>query len=131
MVIPLDMQFRIIIFGFAAGIITGMIFDFYRIIRGIKTVKYLIIIEDTLFWILCSLVVFVFLLYTQYAVLSVYVYIYLILGIIFYLWMFSKYFIAVEIAIIKNTSILMRILIKYIVYPFKFIFYKNNKVSKN
>ncbi|WP_242850139.1 spore cortex biosynthesis protein YabQ [Clostridium polynesiense] len=125
------MQFRIIIFGFAAGIITGMIFDFYRIIRGIKTVKYLIIIEDTLFWILCSLVVFVFLLYTQYAVLSVYVYIYLILGIIFYLWMFSKYFIAVEIAIIKNTSILMRILIKYIVYPFKFIFYKNNKVSKN
>ena len=86
MVIPLTMQFKIILFSFLAGIVTGVLFDIYRYIRGAKVIKYLVIIEDLLFWILCSLVVFVFLLYTQFAILSVYVYMYLILGIIFYLW---------------------------------------------
>lgn len=131
MVIPLWMQFRIIIFSFASGIVTGVLFDIYRLIRGIKVVRYLVIIEDILFWILSALIVFVFLLYTQYAVLSVYVYMYLILGIICYLWMFSKCFIMVEKKLVGGLFRIIRILFKHILYPFKLLFYKNKKVSKN
>lgn len=131
MVIPLEMQFRIIIFSFASGIITGVLFDIYRLIRGIKVVRYLVIIEDILFWILAGLIVFVFLLYTQYAVLSVYVYMYLILGIICYLWMFSKWFIFFQRKFVGGIFKVMRITFKHIFYPFKLLFYKNKKVSKN
>lgn len=131
MVIPLWMQFRIIIFSFASGIVTGVLFDIYRLIRGIKVVKYLVIIEDMLFWILSGLIVFVFLLYTQYAVLSLYVYMYLILGIICYLWMFSKWFIMFQKKFVSVLFGGIRIVFKHISYPFKLFFYKNKKVSKN
>ncbi len=127
MVIPLTMQFKIILFSFLAGIVTGVLFDTYRYIRGAKVIKYLVIIEDLLFWILCSLVVFVFLLYTQFAILSVYVYMYLILGIIFYLWAFSKAFRAFERGFMEVLIKALRTVIKYVIYPFKFIFYKNPK----
>ncbi len=128
MVIPLSMQFRIILFSFLAGLVTGFIFDIYRIIRGKKVLKYIVFIEDLLFWILCSLIIFVFLLYTQFAILTVYVYVYLILGIIFYLWFFSKFFLTAERFIVEFIVKFIRVAIKYLLYPFKLIFYKNNKV---
>ncbi|WP_426351377.1 spore cortex biosynthesis protein YabQ [Alloiococcus sp. CFN-8] len=118
------MQFRIIMYSFMAGLMTGFIFDIYRIIRGRKVIKYIVFIEDLLFWILCSLVVFVFLLYTQFAVLSVYVYIYLILGIIFYLWFFSNFFFKIEKKAIEFLWKFFRVLIKFLIYPFKIIFYR-------
>ena len=127
MVIPLSMQFRIIIYSFMAGLLTGFVFDLYRIIRGRKVIKYIILIEDLLFWILCSLVVFVFLLYTQFAVLSVYVYIYLIFGITFYLWFFSKSFLKAERKIIDFVIKSVRVLFKLLIYPFKMLFYKEKK----
>ena len=127
MVIPLSMQFRIIIYSFIAGLMTGFIFDIYRIIRGRKVIKYIVFIEDLLFWILCSLVVFVFLLYTQFAVLSVYVYIYLIFGVIFYLWFFSKFFIKAEKKIIVFIWKFLRVFFKLFTYPFKMLFYREKK----
>ena len=127
MVIPLSMQFSIIMYSFIAGLMTGFIFDIYRIIRGRKVIKYIVFIEDLLFWILCSLVVFVFLLYTQFAVLSVYVYIYLIFGIIFYLWFFSKFFFKIEKKVIEFLWKFFRVLIKFLIYPFKVVFCKEKK----
>ncbi|MGM9973229.1 MAG: spore cortex biosynthesis protein YabQ [Clostridiaceae bacterium] len=123
------MQFRIIMFSFMAGLITGFIFDIYRIIRGRKVIKYIVFIEDLLFWILCSLVIFVFLLYTQFAVLSVYVYIYIIFGIIFYLWFFSKYFLKAEKKIIDFVWKFLRVFIKFFAYPFKILFYRQKKTD--
>ena len=65
---PLDtnVQFSIILYALLAGILTGLMFDLYRIIRGSKVPKALIVIEDTLFWILAAMIVFAFLLYTNY-----------------------------------------------------------------
>lgn len=129
MVIPLSMQFRIIMYSFMAGLMTGFIFDIYRIIRGRKVIKYIVFIEDILFWILCSLIVFVFLLYTQFAVLSVYVYIYLIFGIIFYLWFFSKFFLKAEKKMVNFVLKFLRVLIKFFIYPFKILFYRQKKTD--
>ena len=78
---PLDtnVQFSIILYALLAGILTGLMFDLYRIIRGSKVPKALIVIEDTLFWILAAMIVFAFLLYTNYAFLGPYVYIFIII----------------------------------------------------
>ena len=66
---PLDtnIQFSIILYALLAGILTGLMFDLYRIIRGSKIPKAIIVVEDTLFWILAAMVIFTFLLYTNYA----------------------------------------------------------------
>ena len=65
---PLDtnIQFSIILYALLAGILTGLMFDLYRIIRGSKVPKVIIVVEDILFWGLAAMVVFAFLLYTNY-----------------------------------------------------------------
>ena len=71
---PLDtnIQFSIILYALLAGILTGLMFDLYRIIRGSKVPKVIIVVEDILFWGLAAMVVFAFLLYTNYAFLCWY-----------------------------------------------------------
>ena len=48
---PLDtnIQFSIILYALLAGILTGLMFDLYRIIRGSKVPKVIIVVEDILF----------------------------------------------------------------------------------
>ena len=82
------------------------------------------IIEDILFWILCSLSIFTFLLVVNYAFLNIYVYSILILGFIFYLATFSKYLVKVENNIATLISTVFRITFKNIRYVIKNIFIK-------
>ena len=64
MPLKLDVQFQIVIYSLLAGVLTGILFDAYRLIRGRCSIKIVVLVEDILFWGLCTLVVFTFLLYT-------------------------------------------------------------------
>lgn len=122
-------QFNIILYSILAGILTGSMFDIYRIIRGSKVPKIIVVIEDILFWILAALVVFCFLLYTNYAFLGVYVYLFMLATLFVYLKLVSQIFFKIEIRILNFLGKLSRILFKNIMYPFKVIFY--NIMGKN
>ena len=90
MVLTMTLQVKIVIFSILAGVLTGIMFDLYRLYRGFTTSKIVMIIEDILFWILATIVVFIFLLNTNYAFVSAYVYISIGMGILLYLRLFSK-----------------------------------------
>lgn len=124
MPLTLTMQFNLVIYSIIAGIITGLLFDIYRGIRGLTPVKVLVIIEDLLFWILAGLIVFVFLLYTNYAFLTSYVYIFIIISLLFYFKFISKYFYSKEKAISKELCKIIRVVFKNLSYPFKVILYQ-------
>ncbi|EHI97072.1 MULTISPECIES: spore cortex biosynthesis protein YabQ [unclassified Clostridium] len=124
MLLGLNMQVNIVVYSLIAGIITGILFDIYRGIRGLNSIKILLIIEDLLFCILIALIVFTFLLYTNYAFLTPYVYIFIIIAVLIYFKFISKYFYTGEIIIIKSFYKLFRILLKNILYPLKIIAYK-------
>ena len=83
---PLDLsvQFDIVIYSLLAGLLTGVLFDAYRIIRGSNISKIVIWIEDLLFWMLCAVIIFTFLLYVNYAFLGFYVYLFIFLSLILY-----------------------------------------------
>jgi spore cortex biosynthesis protein YabQ len=124
MPLGLNMQINLVIYSLIGGVITGILFDIYRGIRGLNSIRILTIIEDLLFCILIALVVFTFLLYTNYAFLTPYVYIFIIVAIIFYFRFVSKYFYTSEIVIAKSFYKLIRILLKNIWYPLKIVVYK-------
>lgn len=124
MPLGLNMQISLVIYSLIGGIITGILFDVYRGIRGLNSIKVLTVIEDILFCILIALIVFTFLLYTNYAFLTPYVYIFITIAILLYLKFISKYFYASEVFIAKLLYKLMRILLKNILYPLKIIAYK-------
>lgn len=130
MPLGLNMQINLVIYSLIGGVITGILFDIYRGIRGLNSIKILTVIEDILFCILIALMVFTFLLYTNYAFLTPYVYIFIIIAILLYLKFISKYFYASEMLVARLFYKLIRILLKNIWYPLKIIAYKITDRSK-
>ena len=124
MPLGLNMQINLVLYSLLGGLITGFLFDIYRGIRGISSIKILTIIEDILFCILIALVVFTFLLYTNYAFLTPYVYILIISALILYFRFISKYVFSGEVVIARSIYRLVRIILKNILYPLKIIIYK-------
>lgn len=130
MPLELNMQISLVIYSLIGGIIAGMLLDIYRGIRGVSSIKILTIIEDILFCILIALIVFTFLLYTNYAFLTPYVYAFIIIATLLYFKFISEYFYACEIIVMKLFYKLIRILLKNIWYPLKLIVYKITDKSK-
>lgn len=124
-----NVQFSIIVYALLAGILTGAMFDLYRIIRGSRVSKFIIIIEDILFWILAAMIVFTFLLYTNYAFLGAYVYVFMLISLVLYIKFVSNICIKFELTIINMLIKVFRVSFKNIIYPFKIIFY--NIIGKN
>lgn len=123
MPLSLDIQFDIVIYSILSGVLVGILFDLYNIIRGVKIPKIIIIIEDILFWILTAVIVFTFLLYMNYAFLGPYVYIFMILTLIIYLKIISPTVLKLEIYIINKVGKFIRVLLKNLVYPIKIMYY--------
>ena len=125
-----DIQFNIILYALLAGILTGLMFDLYRIIRGSKVPKFIVVIEDILFWVLSAMIVFAFLLYTNYAFLGAYVYVFMIISIALYMKFISNSCLKFELKIVSVLGKIFRVIFKNVIYPFKIIIYsitgKNN-----
>ena len=123
MPLKIDSQLNILIYSILSGVLVGILFDLYNIIRGRKIPKIIIVVEDILFWILTAVIVFTFLLYNNYAFLGPYVYIFMIITIILYLKLISPKIIKFEMYSISKLSYFIRILLKNIIYPVKIIYY--------
>ncbi|ERI93122.1 spore cortex biosynthesis protein YabQ [Clostridiales bacterium oral taxon 876 str. F0540] len=124
-------QTNLLIFSLLAGVLTGMLFDLYRVIRGFENPnKIITFIEDTLFWVLTSIIVFIFLLKTNYAYMREYVYITIALGILIYISVLSKAFIKIEYKVIGISIKFIRIVFNYLFYPVNLLFYSFKRKNK-
>ena len=124
MLISIPTQLKVLIYSLIAGMITGILFDVYRVLRGIGNPKgVLMYFEDLLFWIFSAIMIFIFLLYTNNGYFEVYVYFYLALGALFYLKLLSRWVIYIQYQIINFLCKVIRVLKNYIFYPFQLINY--------
>ena len=119
MLLDIDIQFKIIILAIFSGVIVGFLFDVYREFRGVCKNKIVLIIEDLLFWIWCSLVIFLFLLRYNYALMGLYFYAFMGISLIIYLKTLSKYFRSIQHKIIAILLKNIRIIFKNVRYAFK------------
>lgn len=124
MPLQLKVQFDIVIYSLLAGVITGVLFDSYRILRGKYTQKFIIIVQDVLFWLLSTLVIFTFLLYTNYAFLGPYVYVFILLSLILYFKLISTYLIQIEKVFFNVLGKIIRVGYKNAIYPIKLFLYQ-------
>lgn len=123
MPLPINVQFNIVLYSILSGILIGVLYDLYNIIRGAKVPKIIIMFEDILFWIFTSLVVFTFLLYMNYAFLNPYVYVFMIITLVIYLKLISPMVLKIELYLISIFGKAIRIVFKTVIYPVKVIFY--------
>lgn len=124
MVLPINIQYNIIIFSLLGGVLTGVLFDGYRLIRGVGIPRAIVVLEDLLFGVLCGLIVFIFLLYTNYAFLGFYVYIGIVVGFMLYIRTLSSMVLKLERNGTRKINKGWRIVFKNISYVFKIILYK-------
>ena len=107
------------LFNLAIFIITGMIigvlFDIFRIIRrSFKTPDFITYIEDILFWILTGFVLLFTIFTFNNGEIRIYIFVGIVFGAIIYLLTLSQYFIKINVAILNFIK-------KMLYYPFRFI----------
>ena len=104
------------------GMSIGILFDIFRILRkSFKTIDFITYIQDFLFWLLAGAILLYSIFSFNNGELRGYIFIGVILGIILYMLILSKYFVKISVAIIN-------ILKKIIYTPIKFII---NFIKKN
>ena len=97
------------------GVIIGILFDFFRILRRtIKTSNFITYIEDILFWILTGFLILYSIWYFNNGEIRIYMFLGIILGVLIYMLTLSS-------ILIKIFSKILRTLINILELPFKTI----------
>ena len=105
------------------GVIIGILFDFFRILRKtIKTPNIITYIEDVLFWILTGVLILYNIWYFNDGEIRIFMFLGIILGALIYMSILSN------IVILVLTKIL-QIIIKILEIPFKLIKSVVTKIS--
>ena len=101
------------------GVIIGIIFDIFRILRkSFKTPDIITYIEDILFWII-TCVLFAYTIFTyNNGEIRLYIFIGALVGILMYILTISRCFIKFCVKIIE---IIKKVIKKFVVYPLKII----------
>ena len=115
------------------GIVIGILFDIFRILRkSFTTPDIITYIEDIIFWVISgSFFMFVLFKFNNGEIRS-YVLLGLLSGILIYLFTISKYFIKINVKIIKIIKIwIINIFFLFIIKPFSFIVINIRKIFLN
>lgn len=105
------------------GILIGLLFDIFRILRkSFKTADIVTYIEDTIFWILTGVIILYSIFVFNNGEIRLFMFIGILLGISFYLLLFSKYVIKVSVTIIDIVKNAIMWIYKILMAPIKFIY---------
>ena len=114
------------------GVIIGLIFDFFRILRkSFKTSNLITYIQDIIFWIITGISVIFFMYSFSDGTIRFYMFLGLMFGFIIYILTISHYIIKIFIFIMKVFKTIVNSIIKLISYPQNKIIlsYKNRHYS--
>ena len=104
------------------GIIIGLLFDFFRILRRtFKTSDFITYLEDILFWILSGIILIYSIFVFNNGELRAYIFLSIFIGIITYMLTISKYFIKFNVLILTCLKKVITTILKIITYPFELI----------
>lgn len=97
------------------GIIIGVLFDFFRILRRtIKTSNIATYIEDVLFWVLTGFLILYNIMYFNSGEIRIYMFLAIILGVLIYMFTLSNILIKIFSKILKVIIITLETPIKWV-----------------
>lgn len=104
------------------GIIIGLLFDIFRILRrSFKTYDYITYVEDVLFWILTGFILLYSIFTFSNGEIRFYMFLGVFLGCLIYMLVFSKYFININVKIILILKKIIEKIISILIFPIKTI----------
>ena len=107
----------------ANGIIIGILFDFFRILRrSFKTGDIITYLEDFIFWILTGIVILYSVFVFNNGEIRLYLFFGIAIGIISYMLIASTYVIKINVAIINFLKKILGTLFNFLSIPFKIVY---------
>lgn len=104
------------------GILIGLLFDFFRIMRRtFKTNNVITYIEDFIFWILTGLILLYSVFTFNNGEIRIYMFLGVLLGITLYMLSISSYVIKINVKIINFIKMIIAKIIEIILYPIKLL----------
>ena len=104
------------------GILIGLLFDFFRILRkSFKTNDFITYVEDIVFWILTGIILLYSIFLFNNGEIRLFMFIAVLLGLIIYMLSISTYIIKVNVKIINFFKTIILKIISIILIPFKYI----------
>ena len=114
-----------------SGMIIGVFFDVFRILRkSFHTPDFITYIEDILFWLFTGIFLILVLFNFSNGQIRIYNVVGLLIGVLVYMLFISKFFIKINVAIITFIKNIICKILKFILYPIKFIFKIIRKIFK-
>lgn len=110
------------------GIIIGIVFDIFRILRkSFKTPDIVTIIEDILFWIITGIIILYSIFVYNNGEIRFFMFIGIFLGAMLYMLLLSNYVIKLSVKTILMLKKLLEYIFKILIFPIKTIY----KIIKN
>lgn len=107
------------------GIIIGLLFDFFRILRiSFKTKDFVTYIEDFLFWVITGIILLYSIFIFNNGEIRFFMFLGIIIGVILYMLIVSKYIIKFSVIILDFIKRIIAIPIKFIVKILKNILFR-------
>lgn len=115
-------QAYIFIIFVMVGIIVGIIFDFFRILRkSFKTKDFVTYIEDIVFCILTGLILLYSIFKFNSGEIRIYMFLGVLIGCSLYMLTISKYFIKINVFILTTLTNILKKIISILYIPFKYL----------
>ena len=115
-------QLELFLIFITNGIIIGILFDIFRVLRKtFKTNDIVTYLEDILFWILTGIIVLYSIFTFNNGEMRLFMFLAIFIGAVIYLFLFSSYFIKINVTILNILKNIILKIIKIIEIPFKYI----------
>lgn len=113
------------------GIVIGILFDFFRILRkSMKTKDFVTYIEDILFCIITGIIIIYSIFYFNSGEFRIYIFIGLLIGCSIYLLTISQYVVKINVYILTKFIEICKKVFNIIFLPIRFIYIKTEDVLK-
>lgn len=105
------------------GIIIGLIFDIFRILRrSFKTADIVTYIEDILFWLITGILILYTIFVFNYGEIRFFMFVGIFLGAMLYMLLISRYIIKISVTAIEFIKKTILFFLKIVIFPFQFIY---------
>ena len=123
MILSIWYQIIILVGSLLAGIIIGLMFEFYKIIiKNLRRKKIILFIGDIIFWCISGMIVYIWLFVICNAIMATYVILSILIGIGIYYFILSPALVGAFDFIYYRILSYFRGMIKIMIYPFQLLF---------
>lgn len=105
------------------GLVIGLLFDFFRILRiSFKTKDFITYIEDIIFWIITGAITLYSIFAFNNGEIRFFMFLGIVIGVILYMTLFSNYIIKSSVYVIRVLKKIFGFILKLISVPLSYVF---------